>query len=220
MGIPISYSDGRVRAGLSCAACHATEDLETGKVMEGVPNLDFDSGLITALATNSTAFFPTADIESIRDYIRDTNRTIENSKGEEEALPDPIALENAVDETFIKWRKGIFDTTPDLVANPTQTPDAFTFGAHPYGWNGFSLFGPFKGLSTFNNEVHSFNSDSLSFSEHSDTLFDIDKEVYMATILQNAASKKYRYDVSSNEKPSDFFRSVDDTTNIQGEMKE
>ncbi|WP_237563706.1 di-heme oxidoredictase family protein [Halalkalibacter okhensis] len=216
LGIPISYSNGRVRAGLSCAACHATVDLETGKVMEGVPNLDFDSGLITALATNSAAFFPTAEIDSIRDYIRDTNRTIENTKGEEEELPDPVALEKAVDKTFIKWPKGNFDTTPDLVANPTQTPHTFTFEAHPYGWNGFSLFGPFRGLSTFNNEVHSFNSDSLSFQEHSEDLFGVDKEVYMGTILQNSAHKKYKYDVTSNQKPSDFFQSVDDTPNVPG----
>ncbi|GAE27505.1 hypothetical protein JCM9140_3654 [Halalkalibacter wakoensis JCM 9140] len=216
LGIPISYSDGRLRAGLSCAACHASVEPQTGKVLQGVPNADFDSGMLVALATNSSAFFPTAQIESLKDYIRDTNRTITNSKGEEEILPDPVALEKVVDETFIKWPKGNFDTSADLTSNPTQTPDAFTLGDHPYSWNGFSIIGPFKGLSTFNNKVHSFNSDSLSLSEHSDALLEIDKEIYIGTILQNAANEEYRYDPTSSMKPSEFFKTVDTTPNVPG----
>ncbi|MDT8859312.1 electron transport protein [Alkalihalobacillus sp. MEB130] len=216
LGIPISYSKGRVRAGLSCAACHASVDLETGKVLQGVPNVDFDSGMLVALSTNSAAFFPTAEIEGIQDYIRDTNRTITNSKGEKAVLPDPVAIEEVVDKTFSKWPKGNFDTSADLTPNPTQTPDVFTLGDHPYSWNGFSIIGPFKGLSTFNNKVHSFNSDTLSLSEHSEVLLDIDKEIFIGTILQNAANKKYRYNTESGMKPSEFLKTVDTTPNVPG----
>jgi hypothetical protein len=64
---------------------------------------------------------------------------------------------------------------------------------HPYGWSGHAMADPFKGISTFNNNVHAQNSDSLSQSEVSRELFGIDKEVYIGTVLQNAANPKFRY---------------------------
>ena len=216
VGFPLFVSEGRVRVGITCAACHATVDRDTGHVIEGVPNPDLDAGLLLALASNSSAYFPVAEIESIKDYIRDTDRTIKNSDGNKEILPDPVALEKAVDETLVKWPKGNFDVTADLNSNPAQIPDVFTLGDHPYGWNGFASVGPFKGLTTFNNKVHAFNSDSLSLADHSEKLLSISKDVYLATVLQRAANEKYRYDIESNLTPSQFKEMIDDNPETIG----
>ncbi|MFC0562040.1 electron transport protein [Halalkalibacter alkalisediminis] len=216
LGFPLSVSEGRVRVGISCAACHAAVDRESGMVMEGVPNSDLEAGTLLALATNSSAYFPVAEIESIKDYVRDTSPTVTNAQGEKEALPDPDALEKAVDETLVKWPKGNFDVTADLTANPAQIPDLFTWGDHPYGWNGFAAVGPFKGLTTFNNKVHAFNSDSLSLTDHSSKLLGISKDVFIATILQRAAQDQYRYNPSSKISPTEFKENMDVTPNTVG----
>ncbi|ARK31782.1 electron transport protein [Halalkalibacter krulwichiae] len=216
LGFPISIEQGKVRVGISCAACHATVDRETGKIIEGVPNSDLDSGMLLALATNSTAYFPVAEIESIQDYITNSSKEITNSKGEKEKLPDPRLLEKAVDQTLLKWPKGSFDVTADATANPAQIPDVFTFGDHPYGWNGFALVGPFKGLTTFNNKVHAFNSDSLSLADHSQDLLNISKESYIGIILQNAADKGTRFPFSSTLTPSEFKQKIERTPDTVG----
>ncbi|MBV9033137.1 MAG: hypothetical protein JO182_01490, partial [Acidobacteriaceae bacterium] len=73
------------------------------------------------------------------------------------------------------------------------------------------MAGPFRGLSSQNNNVHALNSDSLLLADSSQTLFDMDKEMFLAVLLQNAADKKYRYDPSSGKKPSEFLASVHKT---------
>gem|GEM_PF-2437718 len=40
----ISAEGGRVRVGMSCAACHATVDPQTKKVVEEAPNNDLNAG--------------------------------------------------------------------------------------------------------------------------------------------------------------------------------
>jgi hypothetical protein len=70
------------------------------------------------------------------------------------------------------------------------------------------MAGPFRGLSSQNNNVHALNSDSLLLADSSQTLFDIDKETFLAVLLQNAAAPKYRYDPSSGRKPSEFLASI------------
>src|SRR4029078_746591 len=47
-------------------------------------------------------------------------------------------------------------------------------------------------------------------------LFGIDKEVYVATILQNAASPRFRFDPAASGKPSEFFAAVDPTPEAPG----
>lgn len=44
----------------------------------------------------------------------------------------------------------------------------------------------------------------------------IDKEVYLGTLLQNAATPKYRYQPNKKEKPSEFFSRVDPTPGAPG----
>ncbi|MCD8509422.1 MAG: electron transport protein [Bacillus sp. (in: Bacteria)] len=216
IGMPISYESGKIRTGVSCAACHATIDDRSGKIVEGAPNADFDAGMLLALAPNSTAFFPNTEVEVIEKFVNDNSAYVNASEGGQEALPDPAAIEAEVDKTLASWPKGNFDSTIDLVSNPTQIPDSFTLEDHPYGWNGFAAVGPFHGLSSLNNNVHAQNSDLLAQFEQSNELFDIDKEVYIGTILQNAPNRRYRYDPDSGEKPSEFFASIDEDPEVPG----
>lgn len=119
----------------------------------------------------------------------------------------------------MKWAPGYFDTTVDLISDITQIPDMFTKGDYPYSWSGFAAIGPFKGLSSFTNNVHAQNTDSLSQMDVSDSFFGIDKEVYVGTILQNAANPKYRYDPKSGMKPSVFLIRLTPTRAPPGPMK-
>ncbi|WP_257346698.1 electron transport protein [Pseudalkalibacillus decolorationis] len=216
LGMPVTFSEGRLKVGISCAACHATVDRNTHKVLEGAPNRDLNAGLLIALSTNSAAYLTHTDISSLKAFLKDMDRTVETSDGKQTPLPDPKTLEKAVDRNFLKWPKGNFDSTIDMKSNLTQIPDSFTIGDHPYGWSGFAQVGAFKGLSTFINNVHAQNSDSLSQSEASKALFGMDKEVYLGTLLQNAANEKYRYNPSEDETPSEFFASVDPTPGVPG----
>ncbi|MBU9719955.1 MULTISPECIES: electron transport protein [Bacillaceae] len=216
MGVPISYSRGKVQVGASCASCHATVDESSGKIVEGAPNANFNAGMVLALAPNSAAYFTNTEVEAVEKYVEDVTREVETSDGGKEPLPDAEKFEAAVDEYLASWPKGNFDSTMDLTNNPTQIPDSFTFEDHPYGWNGFASVGPFRGLSSLNNNVHAQNSDLLAQFEQSNELFDIDKEVYIGTILQNSASPDYRYDPESDMKPSDFFAKLDDSPEVPG----
>ncbi|WP_139490374.1 electron transport protein [Brevibacillus dissolubilis] len=215
LGMPISLEDGRPKAGITCAACHATVDRETGMVIEGAPNDDLNAGMLLALGTNSASYFTHTDLGNLRAYM-DKLRPVTTTEGQTAYLPDPKKLEQAVDDVFVKWPRGTFDSSTDLKSNPTSNPDSFTKGGHPYGWSGFAMAGPFKGLSVLNNNVHSQNSDTLVQAEVSQQLFNLDKEVYMGIILQNAANPKYRYDPKSGEQPSKFFQRVDPTPGVLG----
>lgn len=216
IGVTVKYAEGKARIGVSCMACHATVNRETGMVVEGAPNSDLNLGLMLALAPNSAAYFTHTDITSLVDYVKNEQRTVVNSKGKTEALPDPALLEKAVDENLVKWMPGTFDTTVDLVSDVTQIPDMFTKGDHPYSWSGFATAGPFKGLSTFSNNVNAQNTDTLSQTEVSEPLWGIDKEIYVGTILQNAAHRKFRYDPSSGLKPTEFFNRLDPNPGTPG----
>lgn len=208
LGMSISVSHWRIRVGITCAACHAAVDPASGKVVEGAPNQDLNAGLLLALGTNSAAYFMHTDIHPLRDVPSDITRTIAASTGARQALPNIAALENAVDTALLMWPRGNFDSLTDLKADPTQNPSSFTWGNHPYGWTGNFMAGPFHGLTSQNNNVHALNSDSFLLADASPALFDIDKEVYLAILLQHSATKKYRFDTSSGLTPSQFFASV------------
>lgn len=204
----ITVSGWRVRVGITCALCHATVDAQTGKVIEGAPNQDFDAGLLLALATNSAAYFMHTDVAPLRDVPVDTSRTVISSTGNREGLPGIAALENAVDTALLMWPRGNFDSLTDMKADPTQNPVSFTWGNHPYGWSGNFMAGPFRGLSSQNNNVHALNSDSLLLADSSPTLFDMDKEVYLAILLQNASSSRYRFQPARPQRPSEFLSAM------------
>lgn len=208
LGMAISVSGLRIRAGITCALCHATVDAETGKVVEGAPNQDFNAGLLLALGTNSAAYFMHTDVAPLRDVPSDRAHTILSPNGEKEALPNIAALEDAVDSALLMWPRGNFDSLTDMKADPTQNPVSFTWGNHPYGWSGNFMAGPFRGLTSQNNNVHALNSDSLLLADASQTMFDLDKEMFLATVLQNAADKHYRFDAESSRTPSEQLSSA------------
>jgi hypothetical protein len=216
LGMPVKYDEGRLKVGISCMACHATVDSNTKRVIEGAPNADLNAGLLLALGSNSAAYFTHTDIANVRRYLDDIKTTSNTTPSGSGRLSNPEALEKAVDEVLVQWPRGNFDSTIDMKSNPAQIPDSFTKGGHPYGWSGFAMAGPFNGLAAFSNNVHSQNSDSLSQSEASKVLFNLDKEAYLGIILQNAANPKYRYDPKSGMKPSDFFAKVDPTPGVPG----
>lgn len=107
LGMPVVWDHGKLRIGISCAACHATVDPKTKKVVEGAPNNDLNAGLLMALATNSAAYFTHADIKSLKNYIRSVDRVVVDSKGRKSSLPDPQLLEKEVDRIFASWPRGI-----------------------------------------------------------------------------------------------------------------
>ena len=208
LGMSLSVSGWQMRAGITCALCHATVDAQTGKVIEGAPNQDFNAGLLLALATNSAAYFMHTDVSPVRDVSTDASRTVIGASGQRENLPNPAALEAAVDKALLMWPRGNFDSLTDMKADPTQNPVSFTWGNHPYGWSGNFMAGPFRGLSAQNNNVHALNSDSLLLAESSQTLFDMDKEMYLAIVLQNAPSSRYRFQPSRPQRPSEFLAAL------------
>lgn len=207
IGLPIKFSEGKLKVGISCAACHAKVDTRSKKVIEGAFNDDLNHGLLLAFASNSSAYFTHAQFtpEQIHSLINHLKQ-----------LPNHKKMEEAVDRTFIRWPKGTFDSTNDLISNPTKVPDAFTLHAHPYGWSGFASVGPFKGLSSFSNNVHAQNSDPLSQSALSQALFGMSQDLYLGIILQNAANPKYRYHPNQGRSATQFFAKVDPTPKVVG----
>ncbi|WP_233221082.1 hypothetical protein [Chlorogloea sp. CCALA 695] len=207
LGMRASFTKGKLRFGITCALCHATIDNKTGKILEGAPNNDVNTGLVLAFATNSAAMFRQTDINPTQ--ISAGKHTYINANGEKSRLPDAKALEDAVDAKLLTWSPGNFDSTGTLVNNPSQIPSSYTFDAWPYGWSGHSAIGWFHGLTTLNSNVHATNSDGTNSADASQTLLGIDKETYLGTILQNAANPAFR--LPEESKPSEFFDIIDPT---------
>lgn len=211
MGMKVRYERGRVMTGITCAVCHSTVDPATGNVLEGVTNANLDMGLLLALASNPGAYFARTDVDLNKhpELFDDSARTVTTSDGRELPLPNPERLNARVREVFGLWPPGNFDTMIDLEANPTRTPDAFTLNDHPYGWSGFSSIGPFRGLNTLANNVHAFNTDPLIEPHMAPVALDLEPELYLGVLLQNASRERYRYRAGSGESVTAFYRSVD-----------
>ncbi|BAZ50049.1 hypothetical protein NIES4103_26630 [Nostoc sp. NIES-4103] len=207
LGMRASLTQGKLRFGITCALCHATLDRKTGRILEGAPNNDLDTGLVLAFATNSAAMFRQTDVNPTQ--IAAGEHTYINADGEESRLPDAKAVEDAVDAKLLTWPPGSFDSTGTLVNNPSQIPSSYTFDAWPYGWSGHSAVGWFHGLTTLNSNVHATNSDATNGADASQATLGIDKETYLGVILQNAANPAFR--LPEGAKPSEFFDKIDPT---------
>jgi hypothetical protein len=216
LGVRVRFADFRFKAGLTCAACHSTVDRATGKVVHGAVNRDLNTGLLLALASNSAAYFAHADRAVLDAALKASNATVPGSEGRPVPVPNADLLEDAVDRVLLQWPPGFFDSTIDLVANPTDTPDSFTLDDHPYGFSGFASVGPFRGLAAFPNSAHAPNVDALAHATASRALFDLDPEAYVAAVLQRAPDAKLRYDPASGRKPSEFFAAADPTPGAPG----
>lgn len=211
LGMRTSIKEGKLRVGITCALCHATVDSE-GRILEGAPNNDVDTGLLLAFGTNSAAMFRQTGVNPTQ--IPAGKHIYINARGETASLPDAKALENAVDAQLLAWPPGNFDSTGDLVNNPSQIPPSYTFENWPYGWSGFASVGWFHGLTTLNNNVHATNSDATTGADSSLPLIGIDKETYLGTILQNSANPSFR--LPAGAKPSEFFDKIDPTPGEPG----
>ncbi|MBD1843713.1 hypothetical protein H6F89_09930 [Cyanobacteria bacterium FACHB-63] len=209
LGMQTVKSGAKIRVGLTCALCHSTVDLESGKVIEGAPNTDLDSGLLQAFATNSAAMFRQTGVNPTTIPASEKSLSYINAQGQTAKLPDPEALENAVDAQFLAWAPGNFDSTGDNKNNPSQNPSSYTFKGYPYGWSGGFSIGWFHGLTTLNNNVHATNSDPTTGANASEKLLGIDKETYLGVMLQKSADRRFR--LPNGAKPSTFFQSVDPT---------
>ncbi|MEX0685353.1 MAG: hypothetical protein WD267_01700 [Balneolales bacterium] len=205
MGMKIRLKQGKPMMGITCAACHSAYDPITEMVVEGAPNNNLNAGLLLAMGTNSASYFANTDIEELESYITENSLRVLGSDGELHYLPDADSLENAVDSTLLLWPPGSFDASNELRATPTRIPDSFTLGDHPYGWTGFAMAGPFRGLSVLNNNVHGLNSDKFADAEEFHRIQGIDREVYVGTLMQNSANEEYRYKPDSEETPIEFF---------------
>ena len=106
------------------------------------------------------------------------------------------------------WPRGNFDSLTDMKADPTQNPFSFTWGNHPSRLERQLHGGAVFGLSSQNNNVHALNSDSLLLADSSPTLFDMDKEMYLAILLGNAPSSRYRFQPSRPQRPSEFLAAL------------
>lgn len=207
LGIRTTLSQGKIRVGITCAACHAAVDRESGRILEGAPNNDLDTGLILAAASNSAAMFRHTGVNPLQ--FPQGERSYINSRGKEAHLPDARAVEEAVDADLLSWAPGNFDSTGTLTNNPSQNPSSYTFEAYPYGWSGHSAIGWFHGLTTLNSNVHATNSDATTSADSSQDTLRIDKETYLGVLLQNASNPAMR--LPPGVKPSEFFDQMDPT---------
>jgi cytochrome c551/c552 len=199
---------GRVLGGrLSCASCHATLSAK-GDRLKGVPNGDFNIPFILAVAPNSASGFARLNLNPLDPKYQGNGRTIINSQNKLVKLPDPQKFEDAFDDALLQIPVGNFESSPDGISNTTQIPSMFTFKTGPYTADGQFAVGPFAGLSAFTNAVHSSEIDLPSAAQLSAETLNIDREVYLGTILQNAADSRLQLPPNQTVKPSEWLRQI------------
>lgn len=207
LGIVTHINQGKIRVGVTCAACHASVDQKSGRILEGAPNNNLDTGLIISLASNSAAWFRQTGVNP--QTVRRGETTYINADDKQARLPNAKALEAAVDAELLTWTPGNFDSTGDNINNPSQNPSSYTFAAYPYGWSGNAAIGWFHGLTTLNSNVHATNSDLTTGADASKEILGIDKDTYLGVILQNSANPAFK--LPKNAKPSEFLEKIDPT---------
>jgi hypothetical protein len=135
-------------------------------------------------------------------------KTIIDSQGRLVELPDPEIFERAFDDAVMDVPQGNFESSPDEINNTTQIPSVFTFKSGPYSFGGEATVGPFGGLSSLNNAVHSSEINLLAAAQSSAEALGIDPEVYLGVALQNAADPSIRLPEGAPVKPSEWLRRV------------
>lgn len=147
LGLAIFKRGVSVKAGITCALCHSSVDPNSFEVIHGAPNNDLNAGMLLAMGSNSAAFFVHTGVSSLAPFTSANSEQVLASAGRDEPLPDPDRLERAVEGALLQWPRGNFDSMVDLVADPSQIPDSFTFEDYPYNWSGGFMAGPFHGLN-------------------------------------------------------------------------
>ncbi|MCT7963092.1 hypothetical protein NG791_20690 [Laspinema sp. D1] len=212
LGLSNHLSGTKVRVGVTCALCHAAIDGKTGAILEGATNNDIDAGLLLAMASNTAALYRQTGVNPLE--LPKGSHTYLNSQGELAKLPDSESFEEAVDQVFLSWAPGNFDSSGDQIDNPSQIPPSYTHDAWPYSWSGGSSIGWFHGLSSLNSRVFAFNADPTTTAENSEKLYGIDKETFLGAIFQNSSNSKFR--LPEGAKPSEFFARVNPTPDSPG----
>jgi hypothetical protein len=194
---------------ITCAICHAAVS-PTGKILKGAPNNDLGTSLIIALSPNTAAGFARLNFNPLdpKYKVNGTGKIIIDSQGRRVQLPDPDVFEAAFDDAVLAVPFGNFESSPDGIDNTTGIPNVFTFKSRPYAADGQFAVGPFGGLSAINNAVHSSEINLLAAFQLSDETLNIDPEVYLGTILQNAADPSIRLPQGAPVKPSEWLRSL------------
>lgn len=192
---------------LTCALCHIALS-PTGKRLNGVPNGDLAIPFLIALAPNSAAGFARLNLNPLDPEYQGNGKTIIDSNGELVSLPDPQKFETAFDDLVLDVPFGHFESSPDRINNTTQIPNVFTFNVGPYTADGQFAVGPFGGLSAFNSAVHSSEINLLAAAQVGVPARGVDPEVYLGTILQNAADPRLRLPSGAPVKPSEWLRQI------------
>ena len=191
---------------ITCAICHVALSPK-GEQLKGLPNGDLAIPFLIALAPNSAAGFTRLNLNPLDPRFQGNGKTILDSKGRSVRLPDPKIFEQVFDDLALAVPSGHFESSPDGIFNTTQIPPLFTFKAGPYTAGGEFAVGPFGGLAAITNGVHSSEINLLAAAQRSAETTGIDREVYLGTILQNAADPTLRLP-DRVVKPSEWLRQV------------
>jgi hypothetical protein len=200
---PVGLQSG----GVSCAACHASVDPASGHMVVGRANADLNIGLFLALSANTTSSFLRFNKNQIDPFdprFPPTGRRIIDSEGHTVQLPDPAALESAVDDLVLTIPPGGFDAAADATTAVSKIPDCFVFGEGGMGWDGGFQIGPFGGVAALSSAVHAFEINFLSPATVSRLVADLDPEVYLGLVLQNAGDPALR--LPDDVKPSEWLQ--------------
>ncbi|HVP11700.1 MAG TPA: hypothetical protein VMV94_11000 [Phycisphaerae bacterium] len=201
--IPVGAQNG----GVSCASCHASVDPATGRTVIGRANFDLNIGLFLALSSNTTSSFlrfNKSQIDPFDPRFPPTGRRIIDSQGHTVQLPDPAALEAAVDDIVLAIPPGGFDAAADATTAVSKIPDCFVFGEGGMGWDGGFQIGPFGGVAALTSAVHAFEINFLSPATVSRLVADLDPEVYLGLVLQNAGDPALR--LPDDVRPSEWLQ--------------
>src|SRR5262249_32964891 len=79
----------------------------------------------------------------------------------------------------------------------------FVFGEGGMGWDGGFQIGPFGGVAALSSAVHAFEVNFLGPAKVSKLVADLDPEVYLGIVLQNAGDPSLR--MPDDVRPSDWL---------------
>jgi cytochrome c5 len=214
-GVPIGVTTvdpdipGAVVPGITCAICHAQVNLQTGEAVLGLPNIDIGTALLIALAPNSAAGFARLKLNPLDPAFQGPgSREILDSHGNIVSLPDPEIFEAAMDDLVLLTPYGNFESSADGINDTTNIPFLSSYANVPSGWDGAFGVGPFGGVAMISTAVHTSEINLLAAAQLSGETIGVDREVYIATALQNAADPAVRYTPSLAVPPSAFLAAI------------
>ncbi len=203
-----SFPVGLQRDGnLTCALCHITLD-KGGAQLVGAPNTDLNTALLIALSPNTAAGFARLNLNPLDPIYQGNGKQVIDSKGQLVTLPDPQKFERAFDDAVLDVPNGNFESSPDGINDTTKIPNIFTFKSGPYTAGGEFTVGPFAGLSSVTNGVHSSEINLLAGAQQSGPTLGIDYEVYLGIALQNAVDPRVRLPAGGPIKPSEWLKKI------------